>query len=158
MEILCYILGLSSALIIAYQDIKSREIHIGAFLLFLLGALCSYFVEPSKEYFLNSFINLGMVLIIILILFLLFRLRGKEIRVNKELGAGDLVMLGILCFWFSPDEFILFYAISLSLFSIFILLLIALKKIDRSFHIPLAGGLAIFFLLFFPLRHMLWTL
>ena len=158
MESLAYILGISGALLIAYQDIKDREIHLLAFLLFLGGAISMYFFNPLPDYWKSSLINLGFVFFMLLAVYLIFRLRGKQLRINKELGLGDILMLGILCFWFNAEQFIFFYALSLSLFSLLALLFIRLRKADKDYPIPLAGGLAIFFLLFFPFRNILWSI
>lgn len=155
MEYIGLTLGLGAALIIAYQDIKDREIHIAAFVLFFLGAISYGLLKENHEFVSNSLTNLGLVVIILAILVLFFRIKGRPIKVDKELGKGDLFMLAVLCLWFSPSEFILFYACSCVILSLIAILLLGTKKIDKGYPIPLAGGLAIFFMILFPFKSIL---
>lgn len=154
-EYIGYFLGFIAALIIAYQDVKDREIHIAAFGLFFMGAISYAFFSGNDEFISNSLINLGLVAIILAILFLIWRIKGSPIRIDQQLGTGDLVMLVALCLWFSPEEFILFYAFSCAALSLMAILLLRIKKIDKDYPIPLAGGLAIFFMLLFPFKPFL---
>lgn len=149
-------IGLLSAGFIGYQDLKDREIHLAAFIVFLAGAILHAFLTLRIAFMSEILINMGIISLIGFLLFLIFWLKGKKIQLDVELGMGDIVMLIALGFWFPPLQFILFYVFSLISLSLIAISFLAFKQVDTNYPIPLAGGLAIFFILLFPLRNVLF--
>lgn len=113
MQLTGVILILVSCLLITYQDFKTRLIHLISFLLLGLGIVIFilptvYFLYPL--YLLNLFFC--AFLIIILKSYIHIRKGRDEDLINKYIGSGDIIMLVMLCFLFSPSTYVSFLLIS----------------------------------------------
>ncbi len=137
--------GWICCLVIARQDFRRREIHVGPLLLFgLLGGLIRYreWGQVFWHFFLSNIIVVGILLVSIL---LFFRLKGEKEVMDVKLGWGDIVMLLGLASWMEPTNFLLLYSLTTAILSLLYSLLRRFKLIDKSYPIPLAGWWALAF-------------
>jgi hypothetical protein len=99
---------------------------------------------PTNEFITNLLFNLGFVSVQMLALILYFSFRNRKPTVNlkKYLGAGDVMLLYIFCFVFSPFNLILFLTTS----QFFALILwggyLLFSKQKKQTTVPLAGLLS----------------
>lgn len=133
--------------VIIYQDLKTRSIHGYLLLLFIISIMINGLYKlPVKQLFEYFLLNLGFMILQLLGVFIYFFLKSKKITVvvNRQLGLGDIILILILCFSFSPLNYILFIMISLvltlCLHSIFFLL-----RKGAHTTIPLAGYISFFY-------------
>ena len=131
--------------IIAYQDIKSREVSWFLFpLVLIMIAAKGLFYEEAWQLAGFFVINFLFLIIQLGVLFIFYAFRHKKFEniINRKIGFGDLLFLIVLSAGFAPMFFEIFLTAS------FIVILLA-YVIWRSFSkpganktIPLAGGLA----------------
>lgn len=130
---------------IAYQDIKDRAVSWFWFpvLAVVLGIL-HYSNSFFELFILHSFINLGFVILVVLLLYGYIKFRGKH-EFSKAIGRGDLVMFIALSPSMASISFIVCFV-----FSILLALVLSLifNKNDEK-HIPLAGYMSLFFLIIY---------
>ncbi len=148
-----WVVGGLSCLLIAYEDIRSRTVSVVwlvAFGLAGLGFQLAY-SQPLWDIAWNL-VLLGFIIGIIL---LFYRLKGQKVM-DRALGWGDVVMLIGLAMWFDTAGFLGFYVVSTLLISFIFLTLRAFKRIPKDYPIPLAGFMAIMWLIYFPLNRFLF--
>lgn len=132
--------------IITYQDIRYRKIYWVFFpILSLLWAYINVVDNGLIPTFINTALNLLLVVLQFSLLIFLLHISGNGIRENieKMIGWGDFLFIICLCFGFPFDDFI-FIMISGLLFSLLIWLLYSLIKRNQSKEIPLCGLMALF--------------
>lgn len=137
-----YALLLISLIIIIFQDIKYRAIHIILPIVVLLFSVAINYFESTLQ-FQDILYNIIFVTINIGGLFIYFSIKEKRFfnPVNTMLGIGDILFFIAITPLFHLKAFILFFIVGL-IFSLLIHLVInAFKKVET---IPLAGYLAIF--------------
>ncbi|MEO0468218.1 MAG: prepilin peptidase [Bacteroidota bacterium] len=137
-----------SCLSIAWQDFRSRRIHMLAFLL-LAGSV--FLNHISWE---NVALNWLMIAMVISIVWLFFRIKTQGPVMDKSLGWGDVVMLLCLGLWLEPVWFLGLYTVSTTLLAIIYLILQKTGRPTSDHNIPLAGYLAIAALFILPLQHL----
>ena len=130
--------------IIIWQDFKYRAISWWILpVLVILAIGNALFKMPVSKLALSTLYNFGIILLQLTIVFAYFFLRGKSFMgiLNQYLGIGDIIFLFILCFVFSPVNYIVFCTISFIIVLLFsVILLNVLPKKDNR--IPLAGGVS----------------
>ena len=146
MNIILLIIFILLLLIVAYQDIKQRLVSLLAF-----GGLATVAIAirwNSPDYMMQVFASCSLIAMQILMLFLMFRIKNKkwENIINRYLGLGDILFLGVLAFFLPPLMTIFFEVVSCILIIIFYILLSIIKnrKLNSFSNIPLAGLLSIF--------------
>jgi len=127
-------------LLIAYQDIKYRHIHIILPILTCAGAIALNYINFSLVNILSTLVFLAIVFLTMIIYFSVKR--NKFINVLKgDIGLGDIVLLIAFIPLFAFRNYILFFTsgmvFSLLLFAIF-------HKFYKQKTIPLAGYLSIY--------------
>jgi len=133
-------------ILISWQDFRYRA--ISWIFIPVLAALFILYALLSLDYtsvFTNFLSNAGFLCIQYLILTIYFSLKYKKITniINKSIGIGDILFFIVLCFYFSPINFIIFSTISLLLITLFFGVWQLVRK-SRNMQIPLAGALSIF--------------
>lgn len=138
-------LGLLAALWIAWEDFKSREINIFAFVAFgLLGLLYPQsLLDPL--FYLSRIFNLLIIGIMLCTIWLVFRNRGPVM--DQKLGWGDVVMLLCLAIWLETESFLYLFTATTSLLVLGYFLLQKSGRLASDHPIPLAGWLSISFTL-----------
>lgn len=137
--------GWLCCLVIARQDFRRREIHVGPLLLFgLLGGIIR-FREWGQVFWHFFLTNVLVVAILLGTILLYFRIRGDAEVMDVKLGWGDIVMLLTLAAWMEPFNYLLLYSLTTSVLSLVYGLLRRYKRIDAQYPIPLAGWLALAF-------------
>jgi hypothetical protein len=142
--------------LIAYQDFKTRAIHLSLFVIFiLLISIEDIFIIhpaiPIKDIILN--ITILSVQLFLLLLYLILRKRKISRIINNDIGSGDIAMLYLMVFAFSTLNFIICLTFSL-IFSLIIWSII-IPWVRQNKIIPLAGLLASFNLILFSLDYMI---
>jgi hypothetical protein len=136
-------------LVILVQDVKSKEISVILFPM-VLGLLVvkAFAGNGMQEVLNNSMVNASILAIQFSMLFLYFMMKhGKFVNIfSNKIGLGDLLILLVLCPAFTPMNFIVFMVSGLAAIAIFYLIK---NKISHSTveHIPLAGNLALLYVL-----------
>lgn len=129
-------------ILIAYQDIKNRE--VSAFL-FPLTAFCFgylFWEHTLLELFITyTIINIVFVTILLLIVWAYSRFKMK-LPMSATFGAGDICMFYALTVSYASVSFITIFVFSL-LFSL--LLHWVIRKNSHNQTVPLAGYVSIFF-------------
>ena len=106
----CFLFGAGNGLLTAWQDFRSREIHILPLgLMALSGILFRSF--KHQWFWIHAFmINMMMLIAMIGIIYGFYRLKGEKKIMDVKMGWGDVIFLIILGIWFDPEWFILFYS------------------------------------------------
>jgi hypothetical protein len=125
---------------IAYQDFKFRAVTWFLFpLLAIVIIIENYFLLPLSLLFypfLINFLFFGIQLVLITIYLSLKKKTLIKVWENY-LGLGDILFFIILCLFFSPINFILFYLISLVFTILAVFIINRRSKVITL--IPLAG-------------------
>lgn len=125
---------------ITYQDFKYRAIPWIVFpLLVIVIVILNYLGNKEELSFIFLMINTMFVITQMLLITIYLSLKEKRVvKVwERYIGWGDILFFAILCFFFSPGNFIAFYIISL-LFTIVSVL--GIKAVNTNFtEVPLAG-------------------
>ena len=144
MVILIKCLLFFSLALIFFQDYKDRKVYIFLFPLFGILGTYLFFLNSNLEYYLLSVcINLGIVLIVIILNYLIAELVLKKKFIKEAMGLGDIFFFIAFALCFPTVSFINFFVFSI-LFT-FVLHLAQsklLKKKDKN--IPLAGYMSLF--------------
>ena len=154
-NLISYILSIVVLGIIAYQDYSKRMIHVFLFPLLSFILLFPHVFNPNIHFYLrNILINISFVVIIFIFLFLYLSLRNLKFTnfINKQIGLGDFLMLGSLCFWGNPLIFIRIVVFSI-LFSLILSLFVLNKKGLKTYRIPLAAHVSLFWIVFLSLNY-----
>lgn len=155
-----YLLHISLILlsaILAFQDIKTRQISLYVLLLWLGVALAIVFQKyPVKEVGFNTLVNGSFVLIVFLILTAYFSAKEKQIVniIDKYIGLGDLAFFLLLGVCFSPANYLLFFTCGLFLTLVGSVLLQLFYR-NTAPEIPLAGAFAVQFIFLLSLRYFI---
>lgn len=130
---------------ITFHDFRNRSVPLVLLLITLTLAFLHLLLSNSvKTGLLYAGINLsGCALMLGTAMVLLFVLKRKLFNpVDHYLGSGDLLFFPVICFSFSPVNFLFFFIVSLAL-----ALLAKPIFFRKSDTFPLAGGQAFFLLL-----------
>ena len=142
MLILSNILILSGSLGIIYEDWKSFEIHLGWYLLLLMGILgfTYWYFEPIGFKFFWPFLFINLILLGGTLGFVSIWVSIKNKRLinifTAHFGLGDFLSLMLFSIWFPPIYFIGILVCS-SLIGVFI------EQFRQTKKIPLASYLGI---------------
>ena len=134
---LLFVIVLLLLAVIVYQDFVSREVSAWCFLLLAIGFVYHHISCSGLEQFaLNSMVNVGFCVVQFLLLTIYFSIKNSQLVniTDNMLGLGDMVMLLVLCFVFTPLLFLVFFLISMMI-AVFTGLYFQRKKQT----IPLAG-------------------
>jgi hypothetical protein len=148
-------------LTIAYQDYKDRMVF---WFLYPIVGLLGFFIQ--KKYGLlwtvvafNTIVNLIFISIMLAILWMYTKLILKKKLINEAIGIGDILFFVFLSFCFPIVTFVFMFVMAL-IFSLGIHLIFSKDKKET---IPLAGYMAVFFLIgyglsFFVNCHVIFAL
>jgi hypothetical protein len=126
--------------IIVYQDFKFRAVSWILFpLLAAIILLENIFIHALPVFADFYLINFGFIAVQLVLITLYFSLRNKRwVKLwEQHLGAGDILFFLILCLFFSPVNFLLFYLGSL-IVTVVVVLVLRRVRTDMNV-IPLAG-------------------
>ena len=146
----CFLVGAGNGLVTAWQDFRSREIHILPLgLMALSGILFRSF--KHQWFWLHAFmVNMMMLIAMMGIIYGFYRMKGEKNIMDVKMGWGDVIFLIILGIWFDPEWFILFYSLNTLILSMVFTIARAMKLISANYPIPLAGILGISFAFTYP--------
>lgn len=136
--------------IIARQDFKMREVHGYLFAIaFAAIVVKALWVLNVEELLRNFSLNLLFVVVQLSVLVAFYSIKNKKFTniINKYLGAGDLLFLVLLSAGFSPLIFGCFLVGSFIIIAIIFYVVTIFKKSEIISTIPLAGGLALSYIL-----------
>jgi hypothetical protein len=130
-------------LVIFYQDVKNRTIHVLLLIiLFVLGLITNYcFFGKGIEWL----YNLGFVGVNLIGITIYFSLKHKKFinPIDYLIGLGDILFFIAITPFFLIREYIVFFTLSL-IFSLVLYYLVRIFKVVNT--IPLAGYMSIFFI------------
>lgn len=137
-------------LIIVYQDLKQRTIHVALpVITFILALVINYFTfELSST---DALLNLAFIAFNIIVLIIYFSIKSKKIvnPIDTAIGLGDIVFFIAITPLFTLRPFVLFFIFGL----VFSLLMHLIGNIVREIKtIPLAGYFAMFLVGYVVLR------
>ncbi len=139
-----YILGLVSGLIIGIQDARHREITLWPILGLWGSGFAIQYGKPWMVIVSDFSLNILFVALLMGILILYFRLRGKSSIMDSMIGWGDVLVLGAAGTWFNLPGYLLFYACSVVLALVISIGYLMVRKLDwRTYPIPLASYLVL---------------
>ncbi|WP_452223479.1 prepilin peptidase [Lacinutrix chionoecetis] len=144
MLLIINILLLIVLLFITIQDIKQRAIHYTLpIILFIFGLVKFIYLKQELQ---ELLITVSFLILVILGLFLYFSVKSKKITnpINKAIGLGDIVFFVAIIPLFYSTTYIIFF-ISGMFFSVACHMLVNNRK---ELHVPLAGYLSIYLILF----------
>lgn len=140
-SVLFLLLGL-----LIYEDLRYRAYHwlLLPLLLALLIIKAGYFL-PWGELLGNLAYNVGVVGVLFLgvKLFLALKEGRAGVVLDRALGSGDLLLMGILGAAFSPFNFVLFLTFVFIVALLFSGLTRLLMPVRRNSTVPLAGVLSL---------------
>lgn len=137
------LIGILAAVI--FYDFRYRAVPLVVLLFTLIIAFIRLlWINNVRTGLMYAGINLfGCLLLLGMTVLFLFMLKGKLFNpVNRYLGAGDLFFFPVICFSFSPVNFLFFF-----MFSLMMILILKPIIFRKSHTIPLAGMQAVFLVL-----------
>ncbi len=145
----------TALIIVFYQDIKKRYLHLFTILYLLLSIVISNYFTFGYIVSMEIIFNLIYLTVLIGILFIYFKLRFKSWRlIDSGLGMGDVVFWVVISFYLNFTSFLIWFNLSLIVSLVIHFLLKNKLWYGSSKKIPLAG-LQSMFLMFFIL-YKLW--
>ena len=150
MQTFAYILVSFILIIIVYQDFKYKAVSWVIFPVLLIPPLYLGFVQVGWERLWICFVtNFGFLFIQFFLLTIYISIKNKKLTdlTKGYLGLGDILFLLVLCLFFSPVNYIVFYLFSLIIIlAVYLLYNIFKRSKQRTLfkqQIPLAGSIAI---------------
>lgn len=151
-ESIALILGALACIIICYQDLRNRWVHIVPLLVLLGSGLIFRWRLEGTAMWQDLVANVVFILLVLGLAWLIFKLRKRPGKfIDEQIGLGDVVMFLSVATWLDTLGFICFFVSGLLLVLILVLILQAFNKLKPQFTIPLAGLLAAYLLLFTPI-------
>jgi Flp pilus assembly protein protease CpaA len=123
--------------IIGYSDVKSRNFHVNYLFVLVACGICFFYLDPqvtAKDILLNM-VFLGFTFFCLFVYFSLRRKRRIDLF-SDFIGIGDFLLFVALTPFFTMDEYLKFFVVSVSSALIVHLSLIIMRKTIRT--IPLA--------------------
>lgn len=140
------IAGMLAAAWIAKEDFTTRTIPLYAFGLFaLLGTLYQY-QKVGLSFWQPFLINGGIVAFMLILVFIIYRIKSREGVMDRVLGWGDVVMLLCLGLWLDPTVFLYLYTLTTCGLVLGYAFLQRAGKLPPNHPIPLAGWLGLAFI------------
>jgi hypothetical protein len=134
-------------LVIFVQDLRMRMISGILLPLLLAGLVTRMFVAPGFSIY-QALFNLAFLAaqFALLTLFYILRRGSASGLIDTHIGLGDLLLLPVLCFAFSPLNFLVFYVSALL---VTLLCFLGWKRLSGKpvTTIPLAGGISAYLIL-----------
>lgn len=123
-----------------YQDLKFRHIHIVSLVFLIITSFVIAFREESITDVLQwSLISFCFLALQLGLTFAYFKVvRGNRMRIDQQLGLGDILFYIAIIPLFHFYNFILYYCLSL-LFALLLYAVSSLVGIKKIKYIPLAG-------------------
>jgi hypothetical protein len=146
-------LALLCSLLISWQDIKAREIHLVPVVLLAASALAARWPQAGAALFSTLLLNYLIVALMMSLVVISYRLRGYRQVMDQVIGWGDVLTLLALASWMDTLEYLMFHTACLMFFGLGAALLRYVRVIRADYPIPLAGllTLAFFFYQLFTL-------
>lgn len=140
---LALILITVGSILIAYQDISKRLIHIASLAVFFLGTVLYTFTVQELG-FVFSLLNLMFLTLLIFLLRIQIIIKKgyKERFINRYIGLGDIIILIIICFSYNLTNYIILLLASCLSGIVWSLTYKLLFK-KKSIRIPLGGILSL---------------
>lgn len=144
-------IGALACLLLLIQDLRGRWVHLLPLAVLFAAGLVFRGLWAGNAMWLEFAVNAGFVTVVVVLVGLVFRLKGGGGFINKKLGLGDVLMLYAVATWLDPPGFALFYVSSLLLILLGMLILMNRKSYNKEYPIPLAGLMAAYLLVYAPL-------
>lgn len=132
-------------LFIAYQDFRFRAISIWTLpLMAILTVIINVHEITPAVLLTNTLVNILVFAIQLLAVTIYFSLKHKKITniVNRYLGLGDILFVGVMAIMFSPVQFIIFLVFGLIIVGVgYAIIRLLVENISAT--IPLAGGFSV---------------
>ena len=132
---------------VVFTDFKARYVHILT-VLALLGVTVARLVWNNTwfqwEYYLINVIFVTLILVISIGVVA----RRKAIQWRQVMGAGDLIFLYIVCFWFDTTTFVIYFNVSVVTAMLAHFLLSRLSSYRAETGVPFAGYFAVILMVF----------
>lgn len=134
-------------LITFIQDIKSRGVwwFIFPILIGSMGLLHFYTIQSPYNFYLNTFLNLCILSLLMLVSYSYFKIRRKDISFSELIGLGDLLFFLAIAIGFP----IISFTVILTSCLILSLVIHLILKTESSPTVPLAGYASIGLLSFY---------
>jgi hypothetical protein len=140
MTILTIIL-LGSLLLVAFYDFKYMAVPLVLLIVTIISSfLRLILLNRTNPGLMYAGLNvMGCLVIVLMSLLVMFAVKFKLFNpLNVLIGAGDLLFFPVVCFSFSPVNFVLFFILSMAAILVFKSFLLRSKPT-----LPLAGGISI---------------
>lgn len=147
-------LGAGNCLATAWQDFRTREIHIIPLLLFAASGFCYRYERVGWGFLEEWLTNVLLLSTMFGLVWLGYRFRGAKQVMDVKMGWGDVIFLFILGIWLEPFLFLFFYTANTFLLSIIFLGGRMLGIIPETYPIPLAGILGLTCTVCIPWWHL----
>ena len=147
------VLLVAMLLLVAFQDLKNRTIHV-ALPTMILGLALTINFQSKELNFKGACINVIFVLINMVGLVVYYSLKNKTVvnPIDTYIGLGDIVFFLAVTPLFTLKPFILFFVLG-SVFSLILhKVLLVFKEVKT---IPLAGCLALFLVINIALKDLI---
>ena len=133
---------------IIYQDFKSRNVSVYVLACFIALALCQLLIGFSQHALKYTFVNMALLFGIFILQTAFISLKKKRLinPIDKTIGLFDVLLLLLLCCWFSPKNFLYFFIGSLTV-AMFHVLYQKTFTTSKNTLIPLAAYICIFFMI-----------
>lgn len=135
--------------VMVYQDFKDRSISlIMVILTAILVSWSGYYYLEINQILKFAAINVAIISIHLFVVSIYYFLKNRKLTmiVNNQIGLGDILVLIVVCFAFSPLNFTTFLMLSLALTLLFHQLGRQIWK-GSAETIPLAGYLSLFYII-----------
>jgi len=132
-------------LVVVFQDLKYRAIHVILPILLFVGAIARFLI---LEHAISELLFTVVFLVLVLLgLFIYTSIKSKKIinPIDSSIGLGDIVFFIVIIPLFFSTTYIFFFSTGM-LFTIACHLLFTKNK---EAHVPLAGYLSIYLILLF---------
>ncbi len=132
---------------VVYTDFKSRYVHIMT-ILALLAITVTQLVWNDTWYLWEYYAMNLIFTTLILLISIGVVARKKGLGWRQVMGAGDLLFLVMICFWFETMTFVIYFNVSVVLAIVAHFFLGRIPKYQAETGVPFAGYFAIVSMIF----------
>lgn len=136
---------------VVLTDFKARYVHLVTIIALLAVTVLRLFLNDT--WFLWEFYMMNLIFtILILLVSIGVVTRRKSVPWHQVMGAGDLLFLFMVCFWFDTMTYVIYFnaSVIIAMIAHFILGKLTFYRTDEG--VPFAGYFAIVLMIFIMIK------
>lgn len=149
-------LGGAICMVLLVQDLRRREVHVLPLVALGVAGLAYGWLDLGPGMWRQLLVNAGFVLLVLGLMWVVMKVRRPGRRIlDAQLGTGDVALFFTVVGWLDPLGYVMWFVTGLVLVVLGVLAWATLGRWRADAPIPLAGLLAGYLVVFWPVYQWL---